>query len=102
MTSTSYHQANMLQTQVLTEIRDVKSSMDHTLSQINTSQTTAPPNPDQMCILTTRQDNIVSMMKLIHSLQEQVKELAEQNTGVSTPKTANTTRIPRTNISKYC
>ena len=38
-----------------------------------------------MCMLATQQDNMVSMMKLIHSLQKHVKELAEQKTGVSTP-----------------
>ena len=63
MKSTAYHQANMLQTRVLTEIQVMKSSVDHALSQINTSQTTDPPNQDQMCILTTQQDNIVIMME---------------------------------------
>ena len=44
MKSIVYHQANMLQNQVFTEMRDVKSSVDRAIAQINT--TSYPFNPD--------------------------------------------------------
>ena len=51
MRSTAYHQVNMLQTQVLTQMQDVKTSFDQALAQLPTNP--SHPHSDQMYMLTT-------------------------------------------------
>ena len=66
MKSTAYHQVNMLQAQVLTQMKDVKASVDQALAQLPT--TSSHSYSDQMCMFTTTQDNMLEMIKFVQIL----------------------------------
>ena len=101
MQPTGYHQANMIHTQVLSEIRDVKSFVDMALAQINHAAQGIHPllDMDQLYIDIPSYECILKMMIVIQSLKDKVRNLIEQN-----HKTSNqdiTGGVLRTNISRH-
>ena len=98
MKSASYHQANSLTEQVLSELRNVQETvLDGIQQQIQDAEHATPP-VNQANSMSTSDSSTIELMKMIEDLKNKIDKLEANN---STPR-HSTGNYTRQNTSKYC
>ena len=100
MRSIAYHQASLLASRVIEEVKEVKTSVTEALNMLSTSMTNdeiMPPYSDYKANSASQDEVQCEILNFLKKLQDEVGELQKAGRQSKNPTTCN-----RTNISKYC